>query len=38
MGIDKRLSIEEYLNMIKPYLRIIIDDHKDEWKIHFNGN
>ena len=30
---DKRLSIEEYLNMIRPYLSSIIDDHKDEWKI-----
>ena len=30
---EKRLSIEEYLNMIKPYLRDIIIDHKDEWKI-----
>ena len=30
---DKRLSIEEYLNMIRPYLTNIIDDHKDEWKI-----
>ena len=30
---DKRLSIEEYFNMIRPYLSKIIDDHKDEWKI-----
>ena len=30
---DKRLSIEEYLNMIRPYLSNTIDDHKDEWKI-----
>ena len=30
---DKRLSIEEYLNIIRPYLSNIIDDHKDEWKI-----
>ena len=30
---DKRLSIEEYLNMIRSYLRNIIDNHKDEWKI-----
>ena len=30
---DKRLSIEEYLNMIRAYLSNIIDDHKDEWKI-----
>ena len=30
---DKRLSIEEYFNMIRPYLSNIIDDPKDEWKI-----
>ena len=30
---DKKLSIEGYLNMIRPYLRSIIDDHKDGWKI-----
>ena len=30
---DKRLSIEEYPNMIRSYLSKIIDDHKDEWKI-----
>ena len=30
---DKRLSIEEYLNMIRPYLSNLIDDHKDEWKV-----
>ena len=29
----KRLSIKEYLNMIRLYLSNIIDDHKDEWKI-----
>ena len=29
----KKLSIEEYLNMIRSYLSNIIDDHKDEWKI-----
>ena len=27
---DKRLSIEEYLNMIRAYLSNVIDDHKDE--------
>ena len=33
MGIKiKRLSIEEYLNMIIPHLSKIIDDHKDGWK------
>ena len=32
---DKILSVKEYLNMIKQYLRDIINDHKtqDEWKI-----
>ena len=30
---DKRLSIEEYLNTIRPYLSSIINDHKDGWKI-----
>ena len=30
---DKRLSIKEYLNMIRPYLSSIIDDHKHGWKI-----
>ena len=36
---DKTLSIEEYLNMIKPYLRNIINDHKTqgEWKV-YSGN
>ena len=29
----KLLSIEEYLNMIKPHLRNIIGDYKDGWKI-----
>ena len=27
---DKTLSIKEYLNMIKPYLRNIINDHKTQ--------
>ena len=33
---DKTLSIKEYLNMIKPYLRNIINDHKTqgEWKVY----
>ena len=30
---DKRLSIEEYLDMIRPYSSKIIDYHKDEWNI-----
>ena len=36
---DKTLSIKEYLNMIKPYLRNIINDHKTqgEWKL-YSGN
>ena len=33
---NKTLSIKEYLNMIRPYLRDIINDHKTqgEWKFH----
>ena len=36
---NKTLSIKEYLNMIRPYLRDIINDHKTqgEWKVH-SGN
>ena len=30
---DKILPIKGYLNIIKPYLSNIIDDHKEEWKI-----
>ena len=26
---DKKLSIEQYLNMIKPYLSKLINDHKN---------
>ena len=34
---DKKLSIEQYLNMIKPYLSNLINDHKNnEWKIQIN--
>ena len=33
---DKNVSIEEYINMIKPYLSDIINDHKDEWKIQLS--
>ena len=33
---DANLSLDEYLNIIRPYLRDMIDDHKarGEWKIH----
>ena len=33
---DKTLSIKEYLDMIKPYLSNIINDHKTQgkWKVH----
>ena len=33
---NKTLWIKEYLNMIIPYLRDIINDHKNqgEWKVH----
>ena len=36
---NKTLSIKEYLNMIRPYLRDIINDHntQGEWKVH-SGN
>ena len=32
---DKNLSLEDYLNIIRPYLRDMIDNHKthSEWKI-----
>ena len=30
---DEILSIKEYLNMIRPCLGKITDDHKDEWKV-----
>ena len=33
---DKILSIKEYLNMIRPYLSDIINNHKDEWKIQLS--
>ena len=35
---DARLSIDEYFNIIKPYLKDLIDDHKskDEWKIQLS--
>ena len=35
---DKILSIKEYLNIIRPYLSDIINDHKTqgEWKIHLS--
>ena len=33
---DKTLSIKEYLNMMKPFLSDIINDHKtqSEWGVH----
>ena len=39
---DKKLSIEQYLDVIKPYLSDLINDHKaietssNEWKIQIN--
>ena len=35
---DARLSIDEYFNIIKPYLKDMIDDHKPkgEWKIQLS--
>ena len=36
---DKLLTIEEYLNLIEPYLRELINDHKikGEWKIQLTA-
>ena len=36
---DKRFTIEEYLNLIGPYLRELINDHKNkgEWKIQLTA-
>ena len=36
---DKLLTIEEYLNLIEPYLRELINDHKNkgEWKIQLKA-
>ena len=36
---DKLLTIEEYLNLIEPYLRELINDHKNkgEWKIQLTA-
>ena len=39
-GKDKNLSLEDYLNKIKPFLRDIINDHKFQitWRIHSGNN
>ena len=36
---DKLLTIEEYLNLIEPYLRELINDHKNkgEWTIQLTA-
>ena len=36
---DKLLTIDEYLNLIEPYLRELINDHKNkgEWKIQLTA-
>ena len=36
---NKNLSVKEYLDMIRPYLSNIINDHKTQgvWKVH-SGN
>ena len=36
---DKSLTIEEYLNLIEPYLRELINNHKNkgEWKIQLTA-
>ena len=35
---DARLSIDEYFNIVRPFLKDMIDDHKskDEWKIQLS--
>ena len=35
---DYRLSIDEYLNIIRPYLKDMVDNHKykGEWKIQLS--
>ena len=41
---DKKLSVEQYLNMVMPYLKELINNHKamknnsSEWKIQLNMN
>ena len=39
-GKDKNLSVEEYLDRIKPYLSDIINNHKTQgrWRIDYPGN
>ena len=36
---DKLLTIEEYLDLVKPYLKELINDHqsKGEWKIQLTA-
>ena len=34
---DKILTVNEYLDMIRPYLSDIINDHKGKWRIN-SGN
>ena len=33
---DSKLSIDEYFNIIRHYLKDLIDDHKGEWKIQLS--
>ena len=33
---DIRLALYEYFEIIRPYLKDLIDDHKDEWKIQLS--
>ena len=39
MDKNKNLSVKEYLDMIRPYLSDLINDHKTQgvWKVH-SGN
>ena len=34
----KTLSIENYINMIRPYLSSMIEKHKDGWKIQLTAD
>ena len=33
---DNKLAIYEYFEIIRPYLKDLIDDHKGEWKIQLS--
>ena len=33
---DNKLALYEYFEIIRPYLKDLIDDHKGEWKIQLS--